>query len=40
MIQRCSWCGNDPLYVEYHDEQWGVPVRDDETLLEMLILEA
>ncbi len=37
--QRCSWCGDDPLYVAYHDEEWGVPVYDDDTLFEFLILE-
>jgi len=36
---RCTWCGNDPLYMAYHDEEWGVPVRDDDTLFEFLILE-
>lgn len=36
---RCSWCGDDPLYVAYHDEEWGVPVRDDRVLFEFLILE-
>ena len=36
---RCSWCGDDPLYVAYHDEEWGVPVRDDRRLFEFLILE-
>ncbi len=36
---RCSWCGNDPLYVKYHDEEWGVPVYDDDKLFEFLILE-
>jgi len=36
---RCSWCGADPLYVAYHDEEWGVPVYDDRTLFEFLILE-
>ena len=36
---RCGWCGADPLYVAYHDEEWGVPVRDDRTLFEFLILE-
>ena len=35
----CEWCGTDPLYVEYHDEEWGVPVRDDHKLFEFLILE-
>jgi len=39
MKQRCSWCGDDPLYVDYHDREWGVPVRDDQTLFEFLILE-
>ncbi|WP_298417023.1 DNA-3-methyladenine glycosylase I [uncultured Kordia sp.] len=37
--KRCTWCGDDPLYVAYHDEEWGVPVRDDDTLFEFLILE-
>jgi DNA-3-methyladenine glycosylase I len=36
---RCSWCGNDPLYVKYHDTEWGVPVYDDKNLFEFLILE-
>ena len=36
---RCSWCGSDPLYVAYHDDEWGVPVYDDRTLFEFLILE-
>lgn len=36
---RCSWCGNDPLYIKYHDEEWGVPIKDDKTLFEFLILE-
>lgn len=39
MLDRCEWCGNDPLYVEYHDQEWGVPVHDDRQLFEMLILE-
>ncbi|MFK5925548.1 MAG: DNA-3-methyladenine glycosylase I [Desulfuromusa sp.] len=40
MIQkRCEWCGNDPLYIEYHDKEWGVPAHDDQHLFEMLILE-
>ena len=37
---RCSWCGTDPLYVKYHDEEWGKPVYDDPTLFEFLILES
>jgi DNA-3-methyladenine glycosylase I len=36
---RCGWCGSDPLYLSYHDREWGVPVRDDRQLFEMLILE-
>jgi DNA-3-methyladenine glycosylase I len=36
---RCSWCGNDPLYVAYHDEEWGVPEHDDQRLFELLSLE-
>ena len=36
---RCSWCGNDPLYVSYHDKEWGVPVYDDNKLFEFLVLE-
>ncbi len=39
MPERCGWCGSDPLYVAYHDSEWGVPVRDDKTLFEFLILE-
>ena len=38
-IKRCSWCGDDPLYTKYHDEQWGRPVHDDRELFEMLNLE-
>lgn len=37
---RCAWCGTDPLYVAYHDEEWGVPVRDDRTHFEFLVLES
>ena len=37
---RCSWCGTDPLYVKYHDEEWGKPVFDDRILFEFLILES
>src|SRR2546429_4307042 len=36
---RCGWAGEDPLMVAYHDEEWGVPVHDDRTLFEMLVLE-
>jgi DNA-3-methyladenine glycosylase I len=37
--KRCAWVGSDPLYLEYHDREWGVPLRDDRRLFEMLILE-
>ncbi|AIM38866.1 DNA-3-methyladenine glycosylase [Sphingobacterium sp. ML3W] len=37
---RCLWCGNDPIYVEYHDLEWGKQVKDDKTLFEFLILES
>ncbi len=36
---RCTWCGEDPLYVAYHDEEWGVPVHDDRRLFEKIALE-
>lgn len=36
---RCGWCLGDPLYETYHDTEWGVPVKDDSTLFEFLILE-
>ncbi len=39
MTTRCGWAGTDPLYIAYHDEEWGVPVHDDRHLFEMLILE-
>ncbi len=38
-ITRCDWAGQDPLYVAYHDTEWGVPVHDDRKLFEFLILE-
>lgn len=38
--RRCAWCGDDPLYVRYHDEEWGRPVTDDRTLFELLTLES
>lgn len=38
-MKRCEWVTNDPLYIEYHDKEWGVPVHDDIKLFEMLILE-
>ena len=36
---RCPWCGTDPLYMAYHDNEWGVPVHDDKVLFEFIILE-
>ena len=39
MHKRCTWCGTDPLYVDYHDHEWGVPTFDDARLFEMLVLE-
>lgn len=39
IVKRCTWCGSDPQYIAYHDEDWGVPVYDDRLLFEMLILE-
>ena len=36
---RCHWCGTDPLYIAYHDGEWGVPAHEDRHLFEMLILE-
>ena len=38
-LTRCSWCGTDPLYIDYHDKVWGVPMHDDQQLFEMLCLE-
>lgn len=37
---RCSWCGTNPLYIKYHDEEWGKPVYDDKILFEFLVLES
>lgn len=39
MKNRCKWCGEDPLYVAYHDHEWGVPVHSDRRLFEFLLLE-
>jgi DNA-3-methyladenine glycosylase I len=39
MPKRCAWCGDDELYMQYHDEEWGVPCYDDDTLFEFLLLE-
>jgi DNA-3-methyladenine glycosylase I len=38
-IKRCNWCGDDPLYIKYHDEEWGRPEHDDKKLFELLLLE-
>jgi DNA-3-methyladenine glycosylase I len=39
-VKRCDWCLGNELYTRYHDEEWGVPVRDDGTIFEFLVLEA
>ncbi len=39
LMERCTWCGDDPLYVEYHDTEWGVPERDPRALWEKLVLD-
>ncbi|MFC4992409.1 DNA-3-methyladenine glycosylase I [Rubritalea tangerina] len=39
MKTRCAWCSDDPIYVDYHDTEWGAPLHDDQRLFEMLILE-
>lgn len=38
-LKRCQWCGDDPLYQQYHDEEWGVPIYDDQKLFEFIVLE-
>ncbi|MCQ4240771.1 DNA-3-methyladenine glycosylase I [Stutzerimonas stutzeri] len=38
-MQRCAWCSEDPLYIGYHDHEWGVPTHDPQVLFEFLILE-
>lgn len=38
--KRCGWCSNDPLYIKYHDNEWGKQVKDDQILFEFLILES
>ena len=37
--QRCGWCSDDPLYIAYHDQEWGKPQHDENHLFEMLCLE-
>ena len=39
MLIRCEWCLKDELYLQYHDEEWGVPVHDEQKLFEFLLLE-
>lgn len=39
MNKRCDWCGTEPIYVDYHDKDWGVPVHDDRMHFEMIILD-
>ncbi len=39
MTERCAWCGTDPLYIDYHDREWGMPERDSRALWEKLILD-
>lgn len=38
-MERCPWVTNDPLYIQYHDQEWGVPVHDDKKLFEFILLE-
>jgi DNA-3-methyladenine glycosylase I len=38
-MKRCGWAGDDPLYVRYHDEEWGVPLHDEHALFELIVLE-
>jgi DNA-3-methyladenine glycosylase I len=39
-VNRCRWCGSDPLYIQYHDSEWGVPLHHDRKLFEFLVLES
>lgn len=39
-LNRCPWCGDDELYIDYHDNEWGLPLHDDDKLFEFLILES
>lgn len=39
MVERCGWCGTEPLYTDYHDNEWGVPERDPRALWEKLVLD-
>ena len=38
-LNRCKWCQKDPLYIKYHDTEWGTPLHDEQKLFEFLILE-
>ncbi len=38
-MNRCSWCNDNPLYISYHDNEWGIPLHDDQKLFELLMLE-
>ena len=38
-VVRCKWCENDPLYIKYHDKEWGIPVYEDKKIFEFLLLE-
>ncbi len=38
-MHRCNWAGTDPVYIDYHDREWGVPMHDERTLFEMLVLD-
>ena len=38
MPERCWWAGNDPDYIAYHDDEWGVPIRDDQLLFELSLI--
>ena len=38
-VKRCGWCSNDPIYMDYHDHEWGRPIYDEQQLFEMLCLE-
>jgi DNA-3-methyladenine glycosylase I len=39
IVTRCPWCGDDPIYVKYHDKEWGRPLKNSRKLFELLILE-
>ena len=39
MTERCGWCGTEPIYVDYHDQEWGIPERDPRALWEKLVLD-